>query len=107
MENLENMGYFHALKLLKLAFLSSLRREYMFWEGFYHNFSTKKTSDPGFFSPWPYQGTINVMCCSKAKKKKNCYIGVTRPTLKLGPTLHFFFKNQKKKKKDKKITDRS
>ena len=32
-------------------------------------------------------------------KKKNCYIGVTRPTLKLGPTLHFFFKNKKKKKK--------
>ena len=32
-------------------------------------------------------------------KKKNCYIGVTRPTLKLGPTLHFFFfKNQKKKR---------
>ena len=40
------------------------------------------------------------------QKKKNCYIGVTRPTLKLGPTLHFFFKNQKKKK-DKKMTDRS
>ena len=38
-------------------------------------------------------------------KKKNCYIGVTRPTLKLGPTLHFFFKP--KKKKDKKMTDRS
>ena len=37
----------------------------------------------------------------KAKKKKNCYIGVTRPTLKLGPTLHFFFKNQKKKKRQK------
>ena len=27
---------------------------------------------------------------NKAKKKK-CYIGVTRPTLKLGPTPHFFF----------------
>ena len=24
-------------------------------------------------------------------KKKNGYIGVTQPTLKLGPTLHFFF----------------
>ena len=24
------------------------------------------------------------------KKKKKCYIGVTRPTLKLGLTLHFF-----------------
>ena len=34
-------------------------------------------------------------------KKKNCYIGVTRPTLKLGPTLHFFLKNKKKKKRQK------
>ena len=33
--------------------------------------------------------------------KKKCYIGLTRPTLKLGPTLHFFL-NQKKKKKTKK-----
>ena len=39
-------------------------------------------------------------------QKKNCYIGVTRSTLKLGPTLHFFL-NPKKKKKDKKMTDRS
>ena len=29
-------------------------------------------------------------------QKKNCYIGVTRPTLKLGPTLHFFFLKTKK-----------
>ena len=28
-------------------------------------------------------------------QKKKCYIGVTRPTVKLGPTLHFFL-NQKK-----------
>ena len=36
--------------------------------------------------------------------QKNCYIGVTRPTLKLGPTLHSFKtkKNKKKKKKEKK-----
>ena len=33
------MGYFHALKL---AFLTSLIRKYMLWEGFYHDFSTKK-----------------------------------------------------------------
>ena len=37
-------------------------------------------------------------CTHKAKKKK-CYIGVTRPTLKLGPTLLFFFFKQKKKDK--------
>ena len=38
----------------------------------------------------------------KGQKKKNCYIGVTRPTLKLGPTLLFFLKTKKKKKKTKK-----
>ncbi len=27
------------------------------------------------------------------RPKKNCYIGVTRPTLNLGPTLHLFFLN--------------
>ena len=35
-----NVGYFHASKLLKLAFLSSLTRKYMLRKGFYHNFST-------------------------------------------------------------------
>ena len=44
------MGYFHALKL---AFLSSLIRKYMLWEGFYHDFSTKKVSASGGFAPWP------------------------------------------------------
>ena len=50
------MGYFHALKL---AFLSSLIRKYMLWEGFYdHDFSTKKVSasapwtPPGGAAPW-------------------------------------------------------
>ena len=44
------MGYFHALKL---AFLSSLIRKYMLWEGFYHDFSAKKVSASGGFAPWP------------------------------------------------------
>ena len=44
------MGYFHALKL---AFLSSLIRKYMLWEGFYHDFSTKNVSAWGGFAPWP------------------------------------------------------
>ena len=44
------MGYFHALKW---AFLSSLIRKYMLWEGFYHDFSTKKVSASGGFAPWP------------------------------------------------------
>ena len=46
----ENMGYFHALKL---ALLSSLMRKYMLWEGFYHDFSTKRVSASGDFAPWP------------------------------------------------------
>ena len=51
------MGYFHASKLLKLAFLSSLRRKYVLWKGFYHNFSTKKASPRGY-APWtPAGGT--------------------------------------------------
>ena len=37
-------------------------------------------------------------------QKKNCYIGVTRPTLKLGPTLHLKKKKKKKKRKTKKKT---
>ena len=47
------MGYFYALKL---AFLSSLIRKYMLWEGFYHDFSTKKVSASGGFAPWPPPG---------------------------------------------------
>ena len=43
-ENWKNMGYFHASKLLKLAFLSVLTREYVLWKGFYHDFSTKEAS---------------------------------------------------------------
>ena len=53
---LKNMGYFHALKW---AFLSSLTRKwYMLWEGFYHDFSTKKVSASGGFAPWPPQGAL-------------------------------------------------
>ena len=44
------MGYFHALRL---AFLSSLIRKYMLWEGFYHDFSTKQVSASGGSAPWP------------------------------------------------------
>ena len=44
------MGYFH---WKKLAFLSSLIRKYMLWEGLYHDFSTKKVSASGGFAPWP------------------------------------------------------
>ena len=47
------MAYFHALKW---AFLSSLIRKYMLWEGFYHDFSTKKVSASGGFAPWPPPG---------------------------------------------------
>ena len=46
------MGYFHALRL---AFLSSLIRNYMLWEGFYHDFRTKKVSASGS-PPDPHQG---------------------------------------------------
>ena len=51
-KNEKNMGYFHASKLLKLAFLSSLTRKYVLWKGFYHNFSTKKASAPRGIAPW-------------------------------------------------------
>ena len=47
------MGYFHASKLLKLAFLSSLTRKYVLWKGFYHYFSTNKASTPQGASPGP------------------------------------------------------
>ena len=42
------------------------------------------------------------MGISTFKAKKNCYIGVTRPTLKLGPTLHLKKTKQNKTKKTKK-----
>ena len=54
-KNLKNISYFHASKLLKLAFLSilsSLTRKYVLWKGFYHNFSSKKASASGGFAPW-------------------------------------------------------
>ena len=38
-------------------------------------------------------------------KKGNCYIGVTQPTLKLGPTLETFFFNEKRKKDIIKLCD--
>ena len=44
------MGYFHASKVLRLAFLL---RKYMLCKGFYHDFSTKKASASGAFAPWP------------------------------------------------------
>ena len=50
------MGYFHASKLLKLAFLSSLTSKYMLWKGFYHDFSTKKASASGGFPLTPTKG---------------------------------------------------
>ena len=52
-EKLKNMGYFHASKLLKWAFLSSLTRKYVLWKGFYHDISTKKASASGDLAPWP------------------------------------------------------
>ena len=55
----KNMGYFHASKLLKLAFLSSLTRKYVLWKGFYHDFSTKKASAPGG-GALPYVGGYQV-----------------------------------------------
>ena len=36
----------------------------------------------------PNQGPVRDVL---GQKNKNCYIGITRPTLKLGLTLHFFF----------------
>ena len=45
--------------LLKLAFLLSLTRKYMLWEGFYHNFSsTKGFSFKGALPPHPQQGAL-------------------------------------------------
>ena len=60
---------FSGIKVIKLAFLSSLTRKYMLWKGFCHNFSTKKASalppgSPRFLRPpkdlpwccpWPYR----------------------------------------------------
>ena len=49
---MKKMGYFHASKLLKFAFLSSLTRKYVLWKGFYHDFSTiKKASASGGLCP--------------------------------------------------------
>ena len=47
----KDMGNFHASKLLKLAFLSSLSRKYVLWKGFYHDSITKKASASGG-APW-------------------------------------------------------
>ena len=44
-------GFFHVWELLKLAFLSSFKKKYMLWEGFYKDFSTKKMSASGDFPP--------------------------------------------------------
>ena len=52
------MGYFHTSKLLKLAFLSSLKRKYMLWKGFYHDFSTKNASASGALPPGPPPGAL-------------------------------------------------
>lgn len=71
-KKIENMGYFHARELLNLAFLSSLTRKYMLWEGFYHDFSTKRRrlyepSPPGSHQgagsgcPW----TDATKCCPR------------------------------------------
>ena len=49
-EKWKNMGYFHASKLSKLAFLSSLTMKNVLWKGFYHYFSTKKASASGGFA---------------------------------------------------------
>ena len=49
-EKIYNMGNFH---VSKWAFLSSLTRKYMLWEGFYHNFCTKKVLASGGFTPDP------------------------------------------------------
>ena len=56
----KNMGYFHASKLLKLAFLSSLTRKYVLWKFFYHDFITKNASASGGFAlpPDPHQGAL-------------------------------------------------
>ena len=55
-EKLENTGHFHALELLEFAFLSSLTRKYMLWEGFYLDFSTWKASASGGKPLDPCQG---------------------------------------------------
>ena len=47
------MGYFHASKVLKLAFLSFLTRKYVLWKGFYHDFSPKEASASGALPPGP------------------------------------------------------
>ena len=70
------MGYFHASKLLKLAFLYSLTRKYVLWKGFYQDFSIKKALASGGFAPDPHQGALDPQgsCATPAttshKKKK-------------------------------------
>ena len=55
---IKNMGYFHASKLLKLAFLLSLTSNNMLWKGFYHDFSTNKASASGASPSDPHQGAL-------------------------------------------------
>ena len=52
------MGYFHASKLLKLAFVSSLTRKCVFWKGFYHDFALKRLQLQGASPPDPHQGAL-------------------------------------------------
>ena len=54
---------------------------------------------PGYLHPLspsqrlslPLRSCLIIFSVTLRPKKKKCYIGVTRPTLKLGPTLIFFF----------------
>ena len=52
-------GVFSCIRV-KFASLSSLTRKYMHWEGFYHNFSTKKASELQAALPWP---PSKGLCC--------------------------------------------
>ena len=49
----------------------------------------RSLSRPGIYS-------MNIAKLARIRPKKNCYIGVTRPTLKLGLTLYFFLFKPKK-----------
>ena len=49
------MGYFHALKL---AFLSSLIRKYMLWDGSYHDLALNRCQLKGASPPDPHQGAL-------------------------------------------------
>ena len=48
------MGYFHAIKLIKITYFIFNKKILVLCKGFYHNFSTKKTSA----SPRPYQRAL-------------------------------------------------